>query len=110
MKWWVVVLIILAGVLRLWRINTDLLIHFDQGLHAFGSYQIWHDHQFKLLGHQTDVDGLFHGPFYYLLMSIPYGISGGNPVNASVFQILMEMMTLPLFYLAIKKLLFGQRS
>lgn len=109
MKWWVLGLIILAGVLRLWRINTDLLIHFDQGLHAFGSYRIWHDQEVKLLGHQTDVDGLFHGPFYYLLMAIPYGVSGGDPVVASAFQILLEMLTLPLFYLAVKKL-FGEKT
>ena len=102
-------LIILFIFLRTYRLSSDLLIHFDQGLHALGSYRIWHDHQFKLLGHQTDVDGLFHGPFYYLLMAIPYALSGGNPFAASLFQILLEALSLPLFYLAVRRM-FNQQT
>ncbi len=97
-------LVILAFVIRTWRLNTDLLFHIDQGLHALGSWGIWHDHHLTLLGHPTDVDGIFHGPLYYFLMAIPYFFSGGNPAMASLFQIALEVLSLPFFFLAIKRI------
>ncbi len=96
--------LLLSAILRLWRIDTDLLFHRDQGVHALGAWSIWHDRELKLLGHPTDVDGIFHGSLYYHLLSIPYFLSSGNPVTAVVFQILLEVTTLPFLYLGLTKL------
>ncbi|OGD76889.1 hypothetical protein A2368_03070 [Candidatus Collierbacteria bacterium RIFOXYB1_FULL_49_13] len=93
--------------LRLYHLDTDLLFHRDQGLHSLSIWRIWHDQDLTLLGHPSDVDGLFHSPVYYYLMLPAYFLSGGDPVAASVFQILFEFLTLPFFYLGIKHL-FGK--
>src|SRR3989344_2679747 len=92
-------ILFLSAILRLWRIDTDLLFHRDQGVHALGAWSIWHDSELKLLGHPTDVDGIFHGSLYYHLLSIPYFLSSGNPVTAVVFQVLIEVAPLPFLYL-----------
>lgn len=98
--------LLLAAFLRLWHLDRDLLFHRDQGMHALGIWQIWHEHQIKLLGHSTDVDGINHGPIFYWLMTLSYSLSGGDPVAASAFQIILEILSLPFLYLATRKL-FG---
>lgn len=108
MKWWVLGLIILAGVLRLWRINTDLLIHYDQGRDLLAARSIWFDHKLTLLGPATDAEGVFFSPIYYYLISIPLGLSGGNPVMAVIFLITLELISLIFFYEGSRKL-FGSR-
>ncbi len=102
--------IALAAILRLWRLPTDLLLHRDQGLHALGAWALWHEHNFKLLGHPTDVDGIFHGPFYYILISIPYFLGKGDPAVPAIFQVLVEVATLPFLYLGLTKLFNRQTA
>ena len=58
-------IIIFTFFIRIYKINTDLLYHRDQGLVAMDIYKIWHDKKISLLGAPTDVDGLFHSPIYY---------------------------------------------
>jgi hypothetical protein len=105
----ILLLICLAFFLRARYLSTDLLFHRDQGLHSLSIWNIWHEKKLSLLGHPSDVDGLIHAPIYYWLMLPVYVLSGGNPVAASLFQIIMEVLSLPFLYLAIKKL-FNQRT
>lgn len=99
---------LLALIPRLWRIHTDLQIHFDQGLHSLAIWDIWHNHQLKLLGHQTDTDGIFHGPIYYWFMIPAYALGGGDPAAAAIFQIILH--SLAIFFLAsLAKQLFDTR-
>lgn len=103
-SYFLLVLLLVAFCLRVYHLHTDLLFHRDQGLHSLAIYHLWHDHQLSLLGHPSDVDGLYHAPIYYWLMLPAYALSGGSPVAASVFQICLEVLSLPFLYLAIKKL------
>ncbi len=102
--------IVLAALLRFYRLPTDLLFHRDQGMHALGIWQVWHEGQIKLLGHSTDVDGIYHGPWYYWLMVPAYALSGGDPLAAISWQIFLELLSLPLFYLAIKRIFNRQTA
>ena len=63
------IIILFAFILRVWKIDTDLLYHRDQGLVAMDIYKIWHDKKISLLGAPTDVDGLFHSPVYYWILT-----------------------------------------
>jgi len=83
--------IILLGLIpRLWMLPQNLQIHFDQGMHAQAIWRIWHDHKFSLLGHPTDVNGVYQAPIYYWLMTPAYILGGGDPAFASVFQVLLD--------------------
>jgi 4-amino-4-deoxy-L-arabinose transferase-like glycosyltransferase len=106
-------LIILIAVLglfpRLWRVTADLQIHFDQGLHSLAIWNIWANGDLSLLGHQTDTDGIFHGPIYYWFMTPSYMISGGDPAGASIFQSLLNMAAI-VFLASLAKSLFDSRT
>ena len=104
-----VTLMVIFFFLRTYHLSTDLLFHRDQGLHSLSIWHIWHDRQFSLLGHPSDVDGLFHAPIYYWLMLPAYALSGGSPYIASLFQILLETLSLPFLFIALKKL-FDRRT
>ncbi|KKU64782.1 MAG: hypothetical protein UX87_C0004G0020 [Candidatus Amesbacteria bacterium GW2011_GWA1_47_16] len=93
-----VLLLAIGLVPRMWGINTNLQIHFDQGLHAVGIWRIWHDRGISFLGHQTDTLGIYHGPLYYWLMTPAYFFGRGDPVWGSVFQILLDAVGI--FFLA----------
>ncbi len=89
---------------RSYHLFSDLLFHRDQGLHSLSIWQIWHEGKFSLLGHPSDVDGLFHAPIYYWLMLPAYALSGGDPAVASLFQIGLEALSLPFLFIALKRL------
>jgi hypothetical protein len=101
---WLLAIIILAFFLRSYHLSTDLLFHRDQGLHSLSIWNIYHEKKLSLLGHPSDVDGLTHAPIYYWLMLPAYALSGGNPAMASLFQITLEILSLPFLYLSLKKL------
>lgn len=101
---------VLAFALRSYHLSTDLLFHRDQGVHSLAIWRIWHEKKLSLLGHPSDVDGLIHAPVYYWLMLPAYALSGGDPVAASLFQIALEVLSLPLLYLALKKLFSSQTA
>ena len=89
---------------RSYHLFSDLLFHRDQGLHSLSIWQIWHEGKLSLLGHPSDVDGLFHAPIYYWLMLPAYALSGGDPAVASLFQIGLEALSLPFLFFALKRL------
>lgn len=100
---------LIAFFLRAWDIKTNLLYHYDQGLHAIDIYKIWHDHKFSLLGHITDVDGIVQAPIYYWLMTPSYFLGKGDPAAASIFQIILETVSLPFLFFAVR-FLFDRRT
>lgn len=105
----ILTLMLLAFCLRARHLSTDLLFHRDQGLHSLSIWNIYQNKQLSLLGHPSDVNGLTHAPIYYWLMLPAYALSGGSPAVASLFQIILEVLSLPLLFLAIKKL-FNQKT
>ncbi|MBU1200182.1 glycosyltransferase family 39 protein [Patescibacteria group bacterium] len=105
----ILLLMLLAFCLRTHHLSTDLLFHRDQGLHSLSIWNIWHEGKLSLLDPLSDVDGLTHAPIYFWLMIPAYALSGGDPAVASLFQITLEVLSLPFLYLAIKKL-FNQKT
>lgn len=84
----IVLLILLVGlafVIRVHNIDKYLFFDYEQGRDAQVVKNIYTLKNFTLIGPKTDIDGLFHGPLYYYLLAIPYFVSGGNPLAASLF-------------------------
>lgn len=97
-------IVAVSFIIRIWGINHDLLFQHDQGMVAMEVYPIWHDKKISLIGPRSDVDGLTHSPVYYWLLAPVFAFAKSDVWIPAVFQIILEMLSLPFLYLAAKKL------
>lgn len=89
-----------ALLLRVYLLNTHLFFGPEQGRDFLVIRDIVLNHKWTLIGPKTDIDGIFHGPLFYYLSSIPFFMSHGNPYGVSLFFILIQSFTVfPLFLL-----------
>lgn len=93
----ILIILLLAFILRTYRIEALLDFHYDQGRDAKIIWDLWHSGKLFLIGPTTGLDGIFLGPLYYYLIAPFYLIGGGNPVIPSIF--LSFLVTLSLFVL-----------
>ncbi len=80
----------------------------EQGIDFMVIRQIAVDHKPTLIGAKTDVSGIFHGPIYYYLATIPFVLSQGDPVQISLFFIVLNSLTVFLLYY-LGKIIGGKR-
>lgn len=87
---WTFYFVLAISVIALYlRIEPALfnLTHFsfDQGVDIILVKKIVVDHKLSLVGRYTGLRGVFLGPLYTWLFTIPFAISGGNPNVNQVF-------------------------
>jgi hypothetical protein len=92
----------LSVLLRWYYLPHHLFFGFEQGRDAFITQNITQLKDFVLVGPKTDIDGVFHGAWYYYLMAIPYGLSGGNPLVASAFLVILSSLVPVLMFWFLK--------
>lgn len=95
----ILIILLLAFILRVYRIEALLDFHYDQGRDAKIIWDLWHSGKLFLIGPTTGLDGIFLGPFYYYLIAPFYLIGGGNPVIPSLFLSLLVVFSLFVLYL-----------
>ncbi len=101
-KIFIVCMFFLAVVLRWYRLDQHLFFGFEQGRDAQIIQNIYQKADFQLVGPKTDLAGIFHGAYYFYLMVIPYALSGGNPLAASFFLVLLSSLIPVLMYVFAK--------
>ena len=103
-KWLLFAIITLAIFLRVFNIKNTLLFHFDQGYHGLAIREIWEDKSIKLLGHKTDVEGIYHSSIFYYSMLPLYLLSSWDPAGVSASLALLDGLSVIFIFLAAKKL------
>lgn len=98
----------LAIFLRVYNVPSTLLFHFDQGYHGLAIKQIWEQKRIALLGHKTDVEGVFHGSAFYYLMLPFYLVSFWNPAGVSFLLGFLDGLSV-IFIFLIGRRLFGRK-
>jgi 4-amino-4-deoxy-L-arabinose transferase-like glycosyltransferase len=95
----ILIILLLAFILRIYRIEALLDFHYDQGRDAKIIWDLWHSGKFFLIGPTTGLDGIFLGPIYYYLIAPFYLLGAGNPVVPSMFLSLLTVLGLYILYL-----------
>lgn len=85
-----VVLFVFSLAIRWYHLSDNLFFGFEQGRDATIVQNIYLHHDFKLVGPQTDVPGIFHGAYYFYVMLLPWILSGGNPLALSFFLVVLS--------------------
>jgi len=99
----VFLLLVLAFVIRVYRVNEALGFYFDQGRDALVVWDLIAKGKFFLIGPTTGIAGIFRGPFYYYLITPAYWLGGGNPIAPAIFLAFLSVAALVgLYYLAQK--------
>lgn len=86
-------------------IPQNLFFGYEQGRDAQAISEIYKNRDAKLIGPKTDIEGLFIPPWYYYIMTLPYGFANGNPIAGSVFLIILASTTAPIIYLLAREML-----
>jgi hypothetical protein len=94
----------IAFLVRWYALPSHLFFGFEQGRDAIVATDISQGKDFVLVGPKTDIGGVFHGVWYYYLLAIPYGLSGGNPLVASAVLVALSSLVPVLFYFWGRKL------
>lgn len=86
-------------------ISGNFLFLLDQGRDLIAVKNIVFDHNLTLIGPYTSLQGVFQGPLWYYLLSIPIAISNGDPRSTvilmlviSVFSVVVAAYTVYIFF------------
>lgn len=91
-------ILLLATLLRLYRINDLLGFWYDQGRDALVIWDMTHGIKFSLIGQQMGFTGIFRGGWFYWLLVPFYYLGGGNPIWPTVFLVITSVLALYILY------------
>lgn len=87
------ILFLVSFFLRVYVLDSNLFFGPEQGRDFLAIKEIVVNHKLTLIGSKTDISGIFHGPIYYYISSIPFVLSGGNPIAVSIFYVVLSSLT-----------------
>jgi hypothetical protein len=98
-NWLLIGLIMVFGLWLRWYLMPGALFFGpEQGKDFLTIRDIAYRGELTLLGSKTDFDGVFHGPAYYYLISLPLRLASGNPVVIAFLLILIQSITIIFVY------------
>jgi 4-amino-4-deoxy-L-arabinose transferase-like glycosyltransferase len=99
--WWVLVaLVLLLGFFTRTVIPYAVTsFGYDQARDAQRISGIVYSHDFKLVGPETDIPGVFNGPLLYYMLAPVYAVSNFNPIAAVMVFVLLNLLTGFLIYI-----------
>lgn len=100
---------LVALILRLINLQDNILFAYDQARDAQRIYNMVYKGDIKIVGPETDIQGIFNGPLLYYFLAPIYFFSNFDPNVAAFFFVLVNVGTLFLVYWA-AKLLFKKES
>jgi hypothetical protein len=80
-------------------VNGNYLFGLDQGRDYLAAYNIIVNHKLTLIGAEAGsgvagINGIFHGPGYFYLISLAYVLFHGDPIGAEMFMFLFGISAL----------------
>jgi len=110
-KYWqeilLAIFILIAGVLRFYHINRLEFFTYDQARDALFIKRMIVDHEFRLLGTQTSLPGMYLPPFYYYTILPVLWLFRLNPVGIDIYSAFFGVLTVPLIFFVSNKI-FGK--
>ena len=100
----IILILLLAFFLRVYRIQDLLGFWYDQGRDALVIWDFIHNGKLFLIGPMMGFTGMFRGPWYYYLITPFYYLSAGNPLGPTIFLVLMSVVAIYVLYLVGKKI------
>lgn len=103
------IIIIIASILRFYNINKLEFFTHDQSRDALFVKRIIVDHEFRLIGTQTSLPGMYLPPFYYYTIALFLWLFKLNPVGIDFYSASVGVLSVILIYFVSNKI-FGKPS
>lgn len=86
-----ILIILLIGLIyRLFiSSNGNFIFNMDNGRDMIDVREMVVLKHLRLIGPTTSIDGVFYGPVWYYMLSIPFILSGGNPFASILMEIIL---------------------
>lgn len=94
----ILVIILVAGFLRIYKIDQHMTFLGDEGRDAIVMRKIMTGKHFPLVGPGTSIGNMYLGPLYYYLVAPSLWIFNYSPVGPSVFVATVGLMTIGLVW------------
>lgn len=102
--WWLIVLLVIAAWLRLYKIPQTLMFSGDQGRDALRVARIWQKGDLPLIGPVTSIGNMYLGPLYYYYMLPWLLFSYPSPVGPAYGVAVLSIIAVALMYVLGKDL------
>src|SRR5258708_17571501 len=90
-RYWLIFLLIIIGLIfRLFITqNGSFLFNQDNARDLVDVREMVVLKDFRLIGPNSSIDGLFQGVWWYYILSVPFILSQGNPYSEIILMILL---------------------
>ena len=85
-------------------ISNSFAFTYDVGRDMLAVKDIVVNHKFTLIGATTGIEGIFYGPWWYFILSIPFFIFSGNPQGIAFFMGIIGIVSIPLGFIFGRKI------
>jgi len=92
------IIFIFAIIFRSANLWNNIIFIYDQGRDAQRIADIISLKDFKLVGPETDIPGVFNGPLFYYLLAPVYAIANFNPNFVALFILLINSFSVFVLY------------
>lgn len=106
-KWELIILasfIVIAAILRFTDITALNFFTYDQARDVLFVKRMLIDHEWRLLGTQTSLPGLYLPPFYYYTIAPVLWLFRLNPVGIDIYSAFIGILTIPAIYFIANKI------
>ena len=84
-------------------ISGNYLFLIDQGRDMMAVKKIVFDHHLTLIGPYTSLQGIFQGPIWYYLLSVPLFLARGNPISSIYLMLVISLSVVLISFFWVKK-------
>jgi len=102
--WLIILLTLIAGFFRLYRLESSLMFLGDQGRDALVMKRMLINNDLPFIGPITSVGGFYLGPLYYYLMAPFLWAFQYNPVGPAYATAILGIITIPVLFFITQKI------
>lgn len=99
--------ILVAAVLRFSHITSLNFFTYDQARDTLFVKRMLVDHEWRLLGTQTSLPGMYLPPFYYYTIALVLWLFRLNPAGIDIYSAFVGVLTVPLIWFVANRI-FGK--
>ena len=97
-------ILLIAQILRLYKINYAFPFDFDQEAPALAAYDFFINHKVSLIGQELSFEGFFLGPLHSWVEFIPYGMCNLMPDCVPYFFTFLSLLNVAALYFTFQKI------